>query len=237
MKKILFRNDMSCFGKKMEKYIVFGVGGFLSDIFDIIHANNGKVVKIFQNVPEVVSDGDISLKQRLSFLDYSIKVYDSLEEFKPEDGCHYVLGCVSIKKYQLVESLKNRHGIKFSQLIHPDAHIGSNVYLGEGVMISPGVIIGPNSNLGDFCSINRLASIGHDVRIGKYCKIRSCATIGGLCRIGEKTQINMSASILDKIHIGNFAVIGACAFVNKDIPDGVVAHGVPAKIIRKNEDV
>jgi acetyltransferase-like isoleucine patch superfamily enzyme len=35
------------------------------------------------------------------------------------------------------------------------------------------------------------------------------------------------------VTIGENAIIGAFSFVNKDIPDNVVAVGVPARVIRK----
>ena len=37
--------------------------------------------------------------------------------------------------------------------------------------------------------------------------------------------------------IGKNSIIGAHSLVNKDIPDNVVAFGVPAKIIRKLNNV
>ncbi len=35
------------------------------------------------------------------------------------------------------------------------------------------------------------------------------------------------------VTVGENSIIGAFSFVNKDIPDNVVAGGVPAKIIKK----
>jgi acetyltransferase-like isoleucine patch superfamily enzyme len=35
------------------------------------------------------------------------------------------------------------------------------------------------------------------------------------------------------ITVGENSVVGAFSFVNKDIPDNVVAFGVPAKVMRK----
>ena len=46
----------------------------------------------------------------------------------------------------------------------------------------------------------------------------------------------MGASVLDQINVGQSSMIGAGAVVTKDLPDKVVALGVPAKVIRKNED-
>lgn len=36
--------------------------------------------------------------------------------------------------------------------------------------------------------------------------------------------------------IGKNAIVGACTLVNRDIPDGATAVGIPCKIIEKSRD-
>lgn len=50
--------------------------------------------------------------------------------------------------------------------------------------------------------------------------------------IGSNVYIGTGAYVLPGVSIGNNVVIGAGAVVTKDIPDNVVAAGVPARIIR-----
>lgn len=52
--------------------------------------------------------------------------------------------------------------------------------------------------------------------------------------IGNHVWIGQNAIILKGVHIGNGAIIGAGAVVTKDIPDGCLAVGNPARIIREN---
>ncbi|WP_031551454.1 sugar O-acetyltransferase [Oribacterium sp. FC2011] len=54
-------------------------------------------------------------------------------------------------------------------------------------------------------------------------------------RIGSDCWIGGNATILPGVTIGNNVVIAAGAVVTKDIPDNVIAGGVPAKIIRQLE--
>lgn len=51
-------------------------------------------------------------------------------------------------------------------------------------------------------------------------------------RIGRDVWIGSGAKILCGVTIGDGAVIGANAVVNKDIPAYAVAAGVPAKVVR-----
>lgn len=51
----------------------------------------------------------------------------------------------------------------------------------------------------------------------------------GCIKIGNNVLIGSSTIILPNIKIGNNVVIGAGSIITKDIPDGVVAAGVPCR--------
>ncbi len=70
--------------------------------------------------------------------------------------------------------------------------------------------------------------------------IGSNVTIGGKGRgstgvpiIGNYVYISTGAKILGKIKVGNNVTIGANAVVINDLPDNVIAVGVPARILYK----
>lgn len=221
----------------MKKYIIFGVSDYLSDIFDMIHSNNGKVYKIYQNMSERKRESSIGFRERVGLLGYHVSVYESLDPFEPEADCFYTLGTPSSQKYQLIEDLKKRYALTFSTLIHPTVHLGSNVQIGEGVTIDVRSVVAANVHLRDFSCVNKCVSIGHDVRIGRYALIAPGVFVGGSCQIGEKCTIGMQATILSNLAIGDWTVIGAASLVTKDVPKRVVAYGVPAKIVRENDEV
>jgi acetyltransferase-like isoleucine patch superfamily enzyme len=73
------------------------------------------------------------------------------------------------------------------------------------------------------------------VQIGSHCAIYSVSTIDGRegpvvlkrnCRIGSHCVV------MPGVTVGENAIIGACSFVNKDVPAGAVAFGVPARVRR-----
>jgi acetyltransferase-like isoleucine patch superfamily enzyme len=51
--------------------------------------------------------------------------------------------------------------------------------------------------------------------------------------IKKRAQIAPNAIILEGVTIGQNSIIGTSAVVNKDIPDGYIAVGIPAKPIKK----
>ncbi len=220
----------------MTKYVVLGTSSFLSDVFDLIHANKGIVHAIFQNMNEVNDDRVLSVAKRVELLGYPVRIAPLSDDFKPENGCKYVLGFTAVKKRDLVHQLKEKCGIRFDRLVHPSAVFGSNVRIGEGVVVNTHVAVGPNARLDDHCVVNRAASIGHDAVVGKFTRIGPSAAIAGSARIGSMCSVGMGACVLDRVYVGDGSVVGAGSLVTRDLPDGVVAVGSPSKVIGKNEE-
>ena len=54
--------------------------------------------------------------------------------------------------------------------------------------------------------------------------------------VGNNVFIGSNTTILPGITIGNNVVIGASSVVTKNIPDNVVAAGIPARIIRSLQE-
>lgn len=120
--------------------------------------------------------------------------------------------------------------IRFGIAIHPAAQIGRNVIIGRGTVIMAGAVVNPSASVGQGCIINTRASLDHDSVMGSYSSLGPGAAIGGAVRIGPYSSIGIGASVIQEINIGEHVVIGAGAAVIRDIPDCVVAHGVPAVV-------
>jgi sugar O-acyltransferase (sialic acid O-acetyltransferase NeuD family) len=121
-------------------------------------------------------------------------------------------------------------GICFGIAIHPAAQIGRNVSIGRGTVIMACAVVNPSATVGEGCIINTRASLDHDSVMESYSSLGPGASVGGGVRIGGFSSIGIGASVIQEIHIGEHVVIGAGAAVIRDIPDCVVAHGVPAVV-------
>ena len=106
-------------------------------------------------------------------------------------------------------------------IIKDDVEIGSNTSVMRGAMGN--TIIGQGTKIGHLCSI------GHGAIIGKHCFIVSHSVLGGSCRIGDYSQISLGACIRNGIKIGKNVVVGMGAVVTKNVDDGKIVFGVPAK--------
>jgi sugar O-acyltransferase (sialic acid O-acetyltransferase NeuD family) len=205
----------------------------LSDIFDLIHDGDGEIREIYLNMPEVRGGRGLGLKERVSLLGYDVKIHDSLASFRPANDCNYIIGTTTPRKHSLIAELKRAYSLTFSSLIHSSVYLGSNVHVGEGVLINVRSTIAPNALLDDHCVINRCVNIGHDARIGKYSNIAPSVAIASSVEVGHRCRIGIGATILDGLRIGDGSVIGAGSLVTKDVPDAVVAYGAPAKVVRE----
>ena len=94
--------------------------------------------------------------------------------------------------------------------------------------------------MGDNVAIaTNVSFITHDVANVVFNNISD--TLGGVrfperkgpIRIGNNVFIGAGTRILYDVRIGNNVIIGAGSLVNKDIPDGVIAAGIPCKVIGK----
>ena len=76
--------------------------------------------------------------------------------------------------------------------------------------------------------------IENDVEIGGGCHIYSETTIDmkqGTVTLKNNCKIGAHCVVMPGVTIGSNSVIGACSFVNKDIPADVIAYGTPCKVV------
>ena len=100
--------------------------------------------------------------------------------------------------------------------------------------------LGDSTDIGAFCYLNAKngINIGKEVQIGSHCSLYTVSTIDykeGPIQIGSNTKVGSHSTIMPNISIGKNRIIGAHSFINKDIPDNVIAFGVPVKVIKKLE--
>ena len=131
-----------------------------------------------------------------------------------------------------------------SCFIAENASIAGDVRIGSGSSVWFGavirgdedcIVIGENSNIQDNAVLH--CNVGHPVKIGNNVTVGHSAIVHG-AEIGDNVIIGMGAIILDGAEIGENSMIGAGAVCTENmcIPSGSVAVGIPAKVIKTEED-
>lgn len=123
-------------------------------------------------------------------------------------------------------------GKPFSVIASTSIISKNNVELGEGLNIMHLSFISSKVRIGNGTLVNCGVKIHHDSIIGDFCEISPNAIILGGCKVGNNCSIGSSATILPKVSIGNNVIIGAGSVVTKDIPDNMLAYGVPARVMK-----
>ncbi len=108
--------------------------------------------------------------------------------------------------------------------IHPGAVIGRGFVIDHGA----GVVIGETSIIGDDVTLY------HDVTLGGVAPSIDSGTQVGVKRhptLGDGVIVGSGAQILGPIVVGENARVGSNAVVTSDIPAGMTAVGIPARVI------
>ena len=106
-------------------------------------------------------------------------------------------------------------------VIENGVEIGNNTCVDRGVLGS--------TILRENCKIDNLVHIAHGVVVGRNALVIALALVAGSVEIGENAWIAPSSAIMQKVKIGKNATIGMGAVVLKNVGEGEVWVGNPAK--------
>lgn len=128
--------------------------------------------------------------------------------------------------------------VKFNLItaIHPCTVISTSAKVGRGTVIAAGAVVNPDASIKENCIINTGAIIDHDCVIKDHVHISPGANLAGNVSISEYSHVGIGASVINGIYVGRNVTIGAGAVVIRDVPDNAVVAGVPAKIIKYNDE-
>lgn len=97
------------------------------------------------------------------------------------------------------------------------------------------ITIGENSNIQDGSILH--VDEGHSLSVGDNVTVGHKVMLHG-CSIGRNSLIGMNAVILNGAKIGEFCLIGANSLITENmvVPDGHLAIGSPAKVVKALDD-
>ncbi|MFI5212931.1 MAG: acetyltransferase [Gemmatimonadales bacterium] len=114
-------------------------------------------------------------------------------------------------------------------VVHPGAIVSPHASLGAGTVVMAGAIVNPRAVIGRHAIVNTAASVDHDCDIGDFAHVSVGVHLAGRVSVGAFSLIGVGAAAIPQIRIGSRAVVGAGAVVIRDVPDGAVVAGNPAR--------
>jgi sugar O-acyltransferase (sialic acid O-acetyltransferase NeuD family) len=122
--------------------------------------------------------------------------------------------------------------LPWATVVHPSAFLDPSVVLGDGTVVFAGVVVQPSTVIGDHVILNTGSTIDHDCRVGSYAHIAPGVNLAGNVTVGSESFLGIGVAVIPGTTIGAQVVVGAGAVVIHDLPDRVVAVGVPARVVR-----
>ncbi|MGE6219790.1 NeuD/PglB/VioB family sugar acetyltransferase [Nubsella zeaxanthinifaciens] len=135
-------------------------------------------------------------------------------------------------KALILNKLAANPTFEFPTLVAGNAWLSNGTTLGKGVVIYPGTCINYGAQIGDFVVMNMNCSVGHHCLIDSFSSLAPNVSLGGHTKVGFSVELGIGCSTLQGVTIGNKTIIGAQCLVHQNLPENIVAVGVPATIKR-----
>jgi UDP-3-O-[3-hydroxymyristoyl] glucosamine N-acyltransferase len=107
--------------------------------------------------------------------------------------------------------------------------IGNNVWIGSNSTIERPAL--DETILEDHVKVDDLVQIGHHCVVGEGSLITAGTILCGGVKIGKKCWISPNVTIIQRVKVGDGALVGMGSVVLKDVEPGTVIAGNPAKFI------
>ncbi|MHC8321511.1 NeuD/PglB/VioB family sugar acetyltransferase [Pseudomonas sp. GB2N2] len=147
------------------------------------------------------------------------------------DGVIVAIGNNAIRSVKLAALIGA--GAPVVSLIHPMAFVSQYANLGIGSVVFAAAVVNADANIGLGAILNTGCSVDHDCLLGDAVHISPGARLAGGVSIADRTWVGIGASVRQLVTIGCGVVVGAGASVVSDLPDDVLAVGIPAKVVSK----
>ena len=160
---------------------------------------------------------------------------ESLRRIREEHGVtKFFIAFGAMKYRKAVYEHMLAQGWEPVTIIHPHAVVSPKAKIGRGVLIECGCLITPAPVIGDNVVVNTGSQVNHDNVVEDHVYIASGVVLSGGVRIKENTLLDTGVIVTMGTNVGKHCVVGAGSVVTKDLPDNVVAYGVPCRAIREN---
>lgn len=213
-----------------ERIVVVGAGGFGRETLDVIEAliAVGEPLHVLGVIDDGPRQDDL---ERLGARGIAYLGTDQ-EWLRTAAGDErFVVAIGSPRSRSAVAQRFAVAGLRAKTLIHPNAVIGSQPSIGDGVVITSGVQVSTNVSIGDHVHLNPACIIGHDATLDDFVSVNPGAIVSGNVVVENGTLLGAGSVVLQGLTVGAGATVGAAACVTKDVGSESVVVGVPARVL------
>lgn len=160
---------------------------------------------------------------------------DLLPELFAQGVRHVFLGVGSLGdsslRIKLFERLASSGLQELIEVVHPSAVLAASAQRGRGLIVLARAVVNPLVELGDNVILNTGCIVEHHCVVGSHVHVAPGAILCGEVRVGPGAHVGAGAVVRQGLTVGSRSVIAAGAVVVRDVPDGVMVAGVPARLL------
>lgn len=211
----------------MENLAIIGAGGHGQEVAFLVEQINR--LSPTWNLLGFVDDQPPSTLTSLAGVPFLGAVQD-LGQLGPKTCIAIAIGSPGTRR-DIVFRL-NLPADRFPNLIHPGVSIHETVQLGFGNLIFAGCQMTVGIQLGNHVHLNQGCTLSHGATLEDFVTLSPGCHVAGDCTLHRSAFLGTGVNTVQGISIGKECVVGAGATVVRDLPNNVVAVGVPAKPIQ-----
>ena len=229
------KNELECFldGKKEMSYIIADNAEFL--FYDIHHAlwqtrcfyeyddSDPQIGKECNIHPSVIIENGVRIGNNVQIGPNSVVRRGCIIDDNVSIGCCSVIGSEGfqgIKGYPRM--IKHVGG----------THLCHDVYVGDCTTIGNALFEGV-TEVGPFSKLDNHVHFAHNCKCGESCFITACSLLMGSTILDNNVWLAPNAVLLNGVHVHDDGFVGAISYANKDVFEGEVVAGIPARVLRR----
>lgn len=206
--------------------VVFGAGGHAKVVVDAAERQGGRQIM-------VADDSEASWGVRLM----GYPIHRGRDALLKTDRRGFAISAIgnNVARAKVAAWLQ-ANGFVLTVVMHPSAQVGRGAQIGEGSVLVGGSVVNSDTVIGRNVIINTGATVDHDCSIADDVHVAPGVHVCGQVAIGAGSFLGAGATVIPRVRIGAGCVIGAGATVLRDVPDGMVVVGTPARPVRQEQE-
>ena len=158
----------------------------------------------------------------------------SFASFQKEPNDVFIIALGDPEKREALASKYTEHNLTWATLIHPSAHVSKYAIIEAGCIIGPFCTVSYEAFLGRHVALNSYVAIGHHARIGDFSVLSPKVLMAGKSLLGGVNFIGSGAIVTPGKHVSLGAKVSAGSVVYRNVKEGHMVLGNPAKVISKS---